>query len=348
MKSCRDGVARWLRAFANVLLVSGITLGGAAPALAEEARPSEAQLLFSNGVELLQRTPPNYQDAYNQFLLAYEKSGRSWKVLGNLGLCALNLERDGEAIDYYRRYLNEGGDDIDEAERASIERELLLVQGNLTEVTVSANVGEAKLTVRREGSTAPAQSYRLKGEPLRLGLRAGSHTLTAESDGKKVAWEAVLEPGQAQSHAFDFNEKPATTAQPLSAAEPESGGLGSLQVAGVVTGGVGVAALVGGIVVGVLSQGKADSAREGCVDLADGRRACPEASQSEFDSASSMATVANVLFIGGGVLAATGLTLVLVGGDDAPGSTADKGAARLKISPAPTWGGAGLWATGTF
>lgn len=133
----------------------------AASPASSEAALNEARLHFSNGVELLQASPPNYQDAYPQFLLAYEKTGQSWKVLGNLGLCALHLERDGEAIDYYRRYLDEGGDEIDPAERKAIEREILLIQGNQAQLKLTAPEKNLRITLRREGSTAPTQIYHM-------------------------------------------------------------------------------------------------------------------------------------------------------------------------------------------
>src|SRR5690606_33755508 len=98
-----------------------------------------ARLHFANGVELLQAEPPNYQDAYQQFILALEKSDRSWKVMGNLALCALKLERDGEALAYYDEYLERGGDEIDPRERASIQKETLLARGNLTTLTVKSS-----------------------------------------------------------------------------------------------------------------------------------------------------------------------------------------------------------------
>src|SRR5690348_14275918 len=43
----------------------------AASPTAEEL--ATAKMHFANGVELLQATPPNYQDAFRQFQLAYEK-----------------------------------------------------------------------------------------------------------------------------------------------------------------------------------------------------------------------------------------------------------------------------------
>ncbi|HEY3666905.1 MAG TPA: hypothetical protein VGL19_12920, partial [Polyangiaceae bacterium] len=95
-------------------------------ARADEPISEDAKLYFKNGVELIQSQPPNYQDAYYQFKLAYEKS-HSWKVLGNFGLCAFKLERDGEAIQYYTDYLKGGGNDVDPDERAALRRDLLVL-----------------------------------------------------------------------------------------------------------------------------------------------------------------------------------------------------------------------------
>src|SRR5262245_6642638 len=106
----------WILAFAAGLA----SFAAPAPAHAKEQISEEARAYFRNGVELLQATPPNYQDAYYQFKLAFDKSN-SWKVLGNMGLCAVNLERDGEALRYYDDYLKRGGKDINKEERAAIE-----------------------------------------------------------------------------------------------------------------------------------------------------------------------------------------------------------------------------------
>ena len=85
----------------------------AGTARADDAIPEEAKLYFKNGVELIQSQPPNYQDAYYQFKLAWEKS-KSWKVLSNWGVCALKLERDGEAIWAYTEYLKQKEIDPDD------------------------------------------------------------------------------------------------------------------------------------------------------------------------------------------------------------------------------------------
>lgn len=337
--SSRRLVPALVRASALALFV---TLTAPTSAWAQSDTPSEAQLLFSNGVELLQQTPPNYQDAYNQFRLAYEKSGGSWKVLGNLGLCALNLERDGEALAHYRKYLDEGGSEIDPGERASIEKELLLLQGNMATVTLEASEPDVKVTVRREGASAPAQSYSLKEGKAELGLRSGSLLFTAESKGKKVSWEAVLTPGQTVSHTFDFSE-PAATPVASGAASTEGSGLSTLQWTGVGVASVGGLALIGGVVTGLLAKSGESDALDPCRGTI-----CPEESEGKLEDAATMAMMSNILFIGGGVLAASGVTLILVGGKSDEPESSSASTARLQISPAPVWGGGGIFATGNF
>ena len=136
------GVVR--RPIASSVLIA--ILLGAAPAFADDAIPEEAKLYFKNGVELIQGQPPNYQDAYYQFKLAWEKS-KSWKVLSNWGLCALKLERDGEAIWAYTEYLRQK--DIDPDERKDLERDLLLLNGNAASVTVTSDVTDLEIVELR-------------------------------------------------------------------------------------------------------------------------------------------------------------------------------------------------------
>lgn len=314
----------------------------AAPTTDAAAEDTEAlataRLHFANGVELLGADTPNYQDAYRQFELAYEKSGGNWKVLGNLGLCALKLERDGEALKFYQEYLEKGGEDIDAGERKSIERELLLLRGNMATVVLESSDPGARISVKRQGSAVPTQLYSFKDGKAALGIRSGSQTIIASLGSKKLEWNVVLSPGEEANHSFDFNAPPegtvATSAPP---ADQAGAGPSGVRIAGYVTAGVGVLALGGGAVLGILSQSKASSAEDSCIGSI-----CQESTEDEFESASSMATAANILFISGGVLAATGVTLIIVGGEK-NGET-DMSTAHIAISPA----GGGLFATGRF
>jgi hypothetical protein len=336
------------------LAVLSLFLSFATPAFAEEAISEEAKLYFRNGVDLIQATPPNYQDAYYQFKLAFDKS-KSWKVLGNLGLCALKLERDGEALQFYTEYLKGGGNDIDPDERAALEREMLLINGNTAIVDISASIPDVDLTDVRAGSAVPPQSYKVQGDMLSLRLRAGSHTLTATApDGKSLNWQVTLQPGKKIAYRFDFAASAPTSAAPTPAAtapipgtppaEQSSGG-SPLRTVGFVTAGVGGAALIGGVITGLMAKGKESEALDQC----EGNDCEPEAEES-FDSAASLATVTNVLLIGGGVLAAAGVGLIVFGGSSGAEQAphAATAAPRLVLSPAVGPGMSGVWATGRF
>ena len=334
-------------------LCAGLMLVSTA-AHAGDAISDEAKAYFKNGVELIQEQPPNYQDAYYQFRLAYEKS-KSWKVLGNLGLTSFKLERDGEAIQYYTDYLKGGGNDIDPDERSALQRDLLVLNGNSAGLTLSSATADIDLTDSRAGSTAPPQSYRLEGGKLALRLRAGTHTLTATHNGKTLRWEVALSPGRTESHDFDFSE-PATAAVaapvgPVAAAAttpvtqaPEPGATSSgspLRTAGFVTAGVGVGALVGGVVVGLMAKGKENDAKKDCIELV-----CKTSSESKFDSAKSLATVSNILVIGGSVLTLGGVGMIVFGGPKS--ETTSTAHATLRMLPTVGRDGAALWATGSF
>jgi hypothetical protein len=328
-------------------------LGVTAPAYAQDAISEEAKAYFRNGVDLISGSTPNYQDAYYQFKLAYEKSG-SWKVLGNLGLCAMKLERDGEAIEYYTKYLAEGGDEIDPEERQALQRDLLLIKGNAVEVTITTPEPEIEVTAARSGTAAGAQSYLITNGRGTLLLRAGTHAITATKDGKSLRWDVVLSPGKPQSHTFDFSEPapgaapppgPAPGTVPPPAAEPRQTG-GTLRTVGFVTAGVGVLALGGGVVTGLMAKSKEDDALGECRDSNfAGEKDCPASVQDEFDSASSLAGVTNVLLIGGGVLTAAGVGMIIFGG---PKTETAPAAARLELTPVLSPGLSGFVAAGSF
>jgi hypothetical protein len=211
----------------------------------------------------------------------------------------------------------------------------------------------------RAGSSAPKQAYSLEDQLLEIGLRSGMHTITARVQDKTLTWEVLLTPGKTFSHEFRFNEpaaepvaEPTAAPEPAPAAVPEDQGVkdsgSSLGLYGYITAGVGGAALIGGVVTGLMTKSKEKEAQDMCIDSV-----CPESAEDKFDSADSMALITNVLFIGGGVLAATGVTLIILdassdSGDTASNTRISPKAPRLALSPLVTNGGAGLAATGAF
>lgn len=330
----------------------------AAPAFADDAISEEAKLYFKNGVELIQSQPPNYQDAYYQFKLAWEKS-KSWKVLGNWGLCALKLERDGEAIWAYTEYLKQSGKDIDPDERKDLERDLLLLNGNAASVTLSSDLDQLEVVDTRAGSTVPPQSYRMEGGKLVLRLRAGSHTLTATSQGKSQRWEVTLSPGRTDEHRFDFAtpteakapgaaKAPAPiSAAPAGAPASDAGaaqGGGTLRTIGYVVTGAGVLAFGGGALMGSQAKSQESEARDKCAELPVFGFSCPDSSKQDFEKAEQKARTANVLMIAGGAVTLGGVAMIIFGGP----KQGSPGAATLRLTPLIGEHDAGLFAQGTF
>ena len=75
-----------------------VVLAGSSLAHAADAISDEARTHFKAGVSLLQDPEgERVEEAYREFKAAYAIS-KSPKILGNMGFCAMRLERDGEAI----------------------------------------------------------------------------------------------------------------------------------------------------------------------------------------------------------------------------------------------------------
>src|ERR1041384_1226056 len=168
----------------------GITLGMAlfsvtALAAAEVPISEEARTHFSAGVSFLQDPDgARYEEAYREFKAAYAASP-SWKILGNLGIAAFKLERDGEAIDAFEKYLSEGGAQVEAEERAQFERDLQTLQSAVTKLTLQSEPPGATIVDERIPASGPAiqNRYGALTQPTELGLRPGHHRITAKLAG---------------------------------------------------------------------------------------------------------------------------------------------------------------------
>ena len=328
-----------LRSYLLLTFLSTFTLSLAAaePVGHSDKAVSEMQMKaarahFANGVELLNGDQANYQDAYHQFQLAYAKTLGSWKVAGNLGLCALKLERDGEARRFYTIYLKEGKDEVDPEERATIERELLLIEGSL--VTLELNFPEpgARVIVKRTGSLVAPQIYESASQQLILGVRAGELEVTATLADKKEVHSFRASPQDSLNYEFFSLEEPLPMKKaPVQELERSH----SLRTIGWITAGVGAAALSGGLVTGLLYQRKKQDGEAECIN-----GVCPTSAESIFKSADQLGLMTNILLISGATLAVTGVSLVVVDAtrgpkleEEQPLATSRKGIEYFALQP---------------
>ena len=192
------------------------TLVGPSGPVTPEAR-ERARLHFTAGVNLL-RDPEKarYEEAYAEFKHAYALVG-SPSILGNIGLCAMKLERDAEAIEAYTKYLAEMTT-LDPEEKAQAERDLVTLKAGLVQVTVQAQPDGALLNDQRVPARGEAvlNIYGpLKGATT-LGLRRGHHILKARfpSGRESPTWELDVNGGE--SHTFEEPPAPVVPDQPVS------------------------------------------------------------------------------------------------------------------------------------
>ena len=283
--------------FTRMAVVVAIVTGslasfGAARAQEDEAL-AEAKRQFRAGVNLLDDPDgAKYEEAYHAFKKAYALS-RSPKVLGNIGFCAMHLERDGEAIEAYTTYLRDAPD-IDERERQQIQRDL---------ATMGSTVAKVKVVVRRPGSaytlidtrlqtrgSAVENSYEMTNGEVVLRVRPGRHVFKVKApEIESLPLETTVEPATETTHAISFpRPKPLT---PIVVREAPS------RAGPIVLGAVGLAALGTGVVSGILARNTQSRIETSCPNDECG---------ADYDlgsmrtKAKTFGTVADVSFIAGG------------------------------------------------
>jgi hypothetical protein len=205
--------------------------------------------------------------------------------------------------------------------------------------------------VKADGRQAVNLYPLIAGKPTPILMQAGHHVIVAKIDGQEVKWETDLGAGTPADHTFQIQATPAVapsatssaSAAPVAPPPPADEPSGfRLRTAGYITGGVGGAALVGGIIAGAVGKSKLSDLESSCPN-----KVCPAGKKSDADSIESLQTVSNVLLISGVVLAGAGVAMVIL---DRPKK--DPPAAfftpTLRLAPQATAQGGGLFASGTF
>ena len=315
------------RAWSNVLAtLCLLVLPGVA--IADDAAMEEARKHFKAGVAYLEDPDgARFEEAYRAFKKAYEVS-QSPKVLGNLALAAMKLERDGEAIDAYTRYLKEV-DDIDPLERAQCERDLATLVASAVKVRVRIDVR----TKRAPGALTLVDSrLPVQGNPVvnvhtpgkdvtDLVVRPGHHVLTLKEASSELGhWDFVATPGGTLSHVFVLEDPPVAASPPA----PEA----PSRVAPLVLTGIGAGALFAGGVMGIVTLGKVNRLEEQCPN-----DACVDpAYQGEVSSTRNFVRATDFLLLGGGVV--TGVGLIWLIAASTASSSKEPARAGVHVTPA--------------
>jgi hypothetical protein len=274
-------------------------------AAADAPITEEARTHFTAGVNLL-RDPDGarYEEAYREFKAAYAASP-SYKILGNLGLCAMKLERDGEAIEAYTNYLSHAAE-LDPGEANQVKTDLQTLRAGVVKLALKVEPAGAMLNDVRvpvRGERVVNQYGPINGS-IQVGVRTGHHVMTLRLSGMEEAtWEFDAPAGAAESKQFTLH-KPAAGAA-ASVAKDTSASSGSRPTpGGVYVGLVATGALaIGGTVTGLMAMGK----RNDFNSKNDGTN--PTAANELRDQGNTLNLVTDILL--GGALVAAGITSVV-------------------------------------
>lgn len=178
-----------------------------APIANDEVEITErARQLFQAGVDFMQDPDgARYAEAYRSFKAAYAESP-SWKILGNLGISAMKVERDGEAIEAMETYLREGRDNLDQEEIEQVERDLRTLRTAVTYVTLSINEPGAVVEDVRTPLSGQPVNNRYGGDEteLRIGVHNGRHRILVHKEGFETATWSFEASGQDLNHRIDL------------------------------------------------------------------------------------------------------------------------------------------------
>jgi hypothetical protein len=341
---------------AAATMLSASAAFAAGPAAATPAGPAiseEARRRFASGVSLLKDPEgPRYEEAYREFKAAYAASP-SYKILGNLGLCAMKLERDDEAIDAYEKYLAEGKE-LSPAEQQQIRSDLATLKTGVAHVMIESDPPGARIFDDRVPNRGERvlTTYGPIDQPTRLGLHQGTHEMTAKLDGyPDQTWNVEAPGGQdLPAHKFAFPKAVVAPPPPVAAAAPAPAPAPAPVVvtSRPVTAGVWAGVTATGVftVATVITGALALSKHSDYQTANNGTD--PSKAQSIRSTGETLNVVSDVCL--GGAVVAAAITTILFVGRPSVESPADAQAASTRVRVVPSVGssGGGLALLGRF
>jgi len=319
-----------------LVLVTCLIAGGAAAD--DAADKATARELAIQGAAALEAK--EYEKAADRFSRAEALFHAPTLVLG-LARAQVGLGRYVEARESYRSMIREElGDEASSAFReakASAEEELAAIEGKIAWVILRVKGPKGAADAKLDGNVLPAAAL-----GVRRPVNPGEHRLEASAEGyASGATTFEVEPGEGREVELVLQVEKAGGGIEPSVTDENADEADGLAIAGWVTLGLGGAALIAGGVMGGLALGMHSDLSDACGETA----VCPASEQDNLDDFRTFGNASTGLFVVGGVLAATGVTLLVLGLGDDGGEAADT---ALLFVPAAGPTGGGLFVSGAF
>jgi len=261
--------------------------------------------------------------------------------LQHLARCYTKLGRLVDATEAWRKLTLEtvppSAPDVFKAAVAEAQTELPKIEPRLAHLTIKPVESYAGLEVSVDGKIWPSAAL----DVSRV-IDPGKHDIHAKAP-SHADWDKSVTLNEGGSETVEIKMAAATTTTasvaPSASTAPTNDtrkGMGTLKTVGLVAASVGAVALIGGAFTGVATKSKFDSLESSCPN-----KRCPAGYDltGQENSIRSLEKTTNILLIGGGALALTGLALFLFA--PAPKST-------VSVSATPLAGGAHFGLSGSF
>jgi hypothetical protein len=310
------------------LLLRGAVFWGLLLAVAGAAAQDEdgARAQFDRGMELYDAG--KYEEAAIAFERAYELKP-SYKILYNWAQAENEGGKYARALEVYRRYLAEGGDEIDPERVAQVEGEIQRLESLVGTVVVRCD---------EPGAVVMVDGLRMGETPLEepITVRLGEREVVVKLAGRELHREVVRVAGgeqvEIQVVAGGGAEEPAET--PVAPVEQDEG---PKRVWTWVFLGVGAAAGITGGILGGVSMKQTQDFIDDC-----GEHNCSAEREDERDDIKRVSLTADILYGVAGAAVVTGVILFFVEPPDEEDETA------VAVTPTLQPDGAGIGISGRF
>ncbi len=252
------------------------------------AENDDAKASFEEAKQLYSQE--KFLEAADAFRQAYELKP-TWKLLYNIGQSEAAAKRYGLALEAFEKYLAESGDEISKERQEEVREEVKRLRDMIGSLDVDAPADSIVTVDGVERGKAPLPGYVM--------VAAGvDHHVVVDLDGTSIIDKTVrVSGGQVMGVARE--DLPKKSAEPASS---------PLKTVGWIAVGVGAAALAGGAVTGGMSLSKNNELEDSCTS-----GSCPSGVNPDIEeSRDKLALMTDILLPVGGVLAATGIVLLIV------------------------------------
>lgn len=290
------------------LFALALTHAGA-PAFAQPDEPSEAdkaqaRVLGEEGQQALAKQ--DYEVAYDRFKRAEALYHAPTLLLG-LARSAVGAGKYVQAQEAYNKLIREplpkNAPDPFVRAQEDAKKEIIGLDQKIAWATITVT-GPAKPVVTLDDESIPAAALGGKRP-----INPGEHVVKASGPGyleREERFSIVSGAATTVEVALEVDPHAGDLPEPVPGT-PSTGDTGDGQrIGGYVTLGVGAAGLLMGVITGGLAVGKHGELDDGCPG-----GTCPPALQGTLDDFHTLGTVSTVGIVAGGVLAATGLVVVL-------------------------------------